>query len=55
MYKRQVKYGDKSFIRLALGSSDLRSFAKDKTDFALDAVVIENIKSVVNEIVGIKV
>ena len=50
-----VKYGDKSFIRLALGSSDFRSFAKDETDFGLDAVVIENIKSVVNEIIEIKV
>lgn len=50
-----VKYRDKSFIRLALGSSDLRKFASDETDFSLDSIAIENIKSVVNEIIQISV
>lgn len=41
-----VAYGDRSFLRLAIGSRCIRQFIdRDETEFAIDAAVIELIKS----------
>ena len=42
-----VKYGDKSFIRFAIGSHDVRSFIKNKPDFKTDFQLIEIIEELV--------
>ncbi len=44
-----VKYGDKSFIRIALGASDVRRFIEDGPDFTNDGRLIEIIEQVARE------
>jgi hypothetical protein len=42
-----VKYGDKSFIRVALGASDVRGFIQNDAGFAADQALIETIEETV--------
>ncbi|MEO7986707.1 MAG: hypothetical protein ABI766_09245 [Gemmatimonadales bacterium] len=44
-----VKYGDKSFIRIALGASDVRQFIQDGTDFTKDGRLVEIVEEIARE------
>ncbi len=47
LFGQPVRYGDKSFIRIALGSSDVRRFVESGTDFENDRKLIQLIESVI--------
>ena len=49
LFGQPVKYGDRSFIRLALGSSDLRNFLVSGFDFTNDDRLIEILEDQVEE------
>ena len=45
LFGQPVKYGDKSFIRIALGASDVRAFVNNGIDFTNDRRLIEIIEN----------
>ena len=44
-----VRYGDRSFIRIALGASDVRRFVQQGPDFENDRQLIRLIESAIEE------
>lgn len=49
LFGQPVKYGDKSFIRIALGTSELHQFIKGSENYDNDEKLIEIIASSVAE------
>ncbi len=49
-----VRYGDKSFIRLAIGAVNIRKFIKEGLDFHFERRIIETIKQGLNQMQNAK-
>lgn len=49
LFGQPVKYGEKSFIRLAIGSSDIRNFIHEGMDLSLDDALIDILENTIRK------